>query len=532
MKNILTIITLLLSNIIIAQVQVQYQYDTQNRLKKEIYSNGVEITYTYDQLNNITSITTTVTPTTTYDLAFQNTPTIGNNTVASGAAVTINAVVINNGSATVTSSIMTIYWSADNVLNTGSDQLMHTQTINSINAGAISNETFNMTVPNGLPNGQGYIILNLDDGNAIAESDENNNEGIIQMTIDNGATPVADFSANNLNPSTTDVVTFSDLSTNAPTSWTWSFSPSTITYMNGTNANSQNPQIQFNNVGDYSATLTATNVGGTDIETKSTYITVGAVPVANFSANNLIPTTSDVVSFADLSTNTPTQWTWSFSPNTVTFVNSTTANSQNPQVQFSANGTYAVTLNATNTYGSDGETKNGYIIVGNNQLVTQQINLVQGWNLISFYLTPTNTGISDVFNSVSPYLQEVRNSTTFYDVSQLWFLNTLTNTQDGQGYWVKVNQNCTLTVSGTAINRYTLTIPLTTGWNLVGFPAAQSETVLTALNSISSELLEVRDEQSFYDVSQLPFLNTLTNLSTGKGYYIKISSNTNLIYNY
>jgi lysyl endopeptidase len=92
--------------------------------------------------------------------------------------------------------------------------------------------------------------------------------------------PVADFSANQttVTPSTT--VTFTDLSTNNPTSWSWSISPSTgWAYAGGTTANSQNPQITFNTVGQYTVTLTATNNTGTDAETKTNYITVSETVV-------------------------------------------------------------------------------------------------------------------------------------------------------------------------------------------------------------------------------------------------------------
>jgi len=88
-------------------------------------------------------------------------------------------------------------------------------------------------------------------------------------------------------------------------------------------------------------------------------------PVANFSATPLNTTTTQTVTFTDLSTNGPTSWLWSFSPNTLTYVDGTSATSQNPHVQFTALGQYTVTLTATNTYGSDGETKTNYISVTN-----------------------------------------------------------------------------------------------------------------------------------------------------------------------
>lgn len=69
------------------------------------------------------------------------------------------------------------------------------------------------------------------------------------------------------------------------------------------------------------------------------------------------------ITFTDLSSYTPTSWTWTITPATFNFVGGTNANSQNPQVDFTAAGTYNVQLNATNATGSDLETKNGYITV-------------------------------------------------------------------------------------------------------------------------------------------------------------------------
>ncbi len=86
--------------------------------------------------------------------------------------------------------------------------------------------------------------------------------------------PVADFFASNTNPAINTTVNFFDNSTNVPTSWSWTFSPNTITYMGGTNSASQNPQVQFNALGQYTVSLTATNSYGSDPEIKTNYINV------------------------------------------------------------------------------------------------------------------------------------------------------------------------------------------------------------------------------------------------------------------
>ena len=86
--------------------------------------------------------------------------------------------------------------------------------------------------------------------------------------------PVADFSASTTSPTIGANVIFTDASLNAPTSWNWSFTPNNVVYVNGTNASSQNPEVQFTQLGLYTVTLTATNAYGFDVETKVNYINV------------------------------------------------------------------------------------------------------------------------------------------------------------------------------------------------------------------------------------------------------------------
>jgi len=137
------------------------------------------------------------------------------------------------------------------------------------------------------------------------------------------APPVANFEADNLSPGIGETVNFTDLSTNSPTSWYWTFTPSTISYVGGTNSASQDPQVQFDAAGYYTVELTATNISGSDTETKVDYIFVIDIPVADFEADNLSPGIGETVNLSDLSTNSPTSWQWSFSPSTITYVGGT-----------------------------------------------------------------------------------------------------------------------------------------------------------------------------------------------------------------
>ncbi len=174
--------------------------------------------------------------------------------------------------------------------------------------------------------------------------------------------PDADFIADNLTPTILDTVSFTDLSTNSPTTWLWTFTPATITYLNGTSGSSQNPQVRFDVPGAYTVSLTATNAGGSDTETKTNYINAtDPPPLADFSADNLNPTTIDTVHFTDLSGNNPVSWLWNFTPATISFLSGTDQNSQHPVVFFNDVALYTVQLIASNAGGSDTMTKVDYI---------------------------------------------------------------------------------------------------------------------------------------------------------------------------
>lgn len=81
--------------------------------------------------------------------------------------------------------------------------------------------------------------------------------------------PQSKFIANNTTAFIGDEVQFTDSSTNAPTTWKWTFeggSPLT--------SNIQNPRVSYFTSGDYDVTLIATNADGSDTLKKTEYIHV------------------------------------------------------------------------------------------------------------------------------------------------------------------------------------------------------------------------------------------------------------------
>ena len=166
-----------------------------------------------------------------------------------------------------------------------------------------------------------------------------------------GAPPVANFTGNPTSGYAPLAVSFTDTSSNGPTSWSWTFGDSNT-------STAQNPSHTYA-AGTYTVSLTATNAYGSDGETKTNYITANALPpapVANFSGAPTSGNAPLAVTFTDSSTNTPTSWAWSFG-------DTGTSTAQNPSHTYLNGGSYTVSLTATNAAGSDGETKTGYISV-------------------------------------------------------------------------------------------------------------------------------------------------------------------------
>ncbi|MBP6870422.1 MAG: PKD domain-containing protein [Bacteroidales bacterium] len=126
----------------------------------------------------------------------------------------------------------------------------------------------------------------------------------------------ANFSAGNTTPVPNTTVLFNDLSTGGATSWTWSFTPNTVTYMNSTSSASQNPQVSFNQSGYYSVSLTVSNGSTNDTETKPNYIFAytpglwtGATSADWNTASNwdggILPTSNSNITFPPSAPNLP-----------------------------------------------------------------------------------------------------------------------------------------------------------------------------------------------------------------------------------
>ena len=105
-------------------------------------------------------------------------------------------------------------------------------------------------------------------GGASANEVKNLCTGAEQHLCDGGVF-TAGFTVNSQNVFPGSSVTFTDMTSQGPTTWSWTFDGGTPQ-----TSNDQNPVVTYNTVGTYDVTLTASNGTDTDSETKTGYIIV------------------------------------------------------------------------------------------------------------------------------------------------------------------------------------------------------------------------------------------------------------------
>ena len=175
---------------------------------------------------------------------------------------------------------------------------------------------------------------------------------------------------------------------------------------------------------------------------------------------------------------------------------------------------------------------------------THSIDLVEGWNLVSFNLIPLSTNIEDVLDEIGGlydlvYAWDASGASSgsgnwlVYDpnVGMQQSLSTLTNQM---GFWINMNDSGTLEVTGTSPSATAVSLQTGAGgWNLVGYPSGGSEALPGALTDhgvgsssytviYAYHAADVADVWKEYHPLVPPYANDLTTMTPGWGYWIYV----------
>ncbi len=168
--------------------------------------------------------------------------------------------------------------------------------------------------------------------------------------------------------------------------------------------------------------------------------------------------------------------------------------------------------------------------------ISQNLNLEQGWNIVSFYAIPGNVDMLNIFQELTGNgsLIKIQDETgnAVENVTGIGWVNNIDNLAVTEGYYVKVTAAQTLNIEGSAIT-LPLDIPLSTGWNIMGYPVSAPQSALNIVQPLIDEgkLLKVQDEtgKAIEELPSIGWQNGIGDFEPGKGYYIKVNREASAI---
>lgn len=410
----------------------------------------------------------------------------------------------------------------------------------------------------------GTYTVSLTVSNAYGSDTETKNSYITVQTC--VQPPVADFTATKTTLCPGETTQFSSLSTNNPTSYSWSFSggsPSTST--------SPSPSVTYNTPGTYAVSLTVSNAGGSDTETKNAYITVQQscgptnwpVTMTNVYHTVLVEVGAPVtingvpVSVGDyigafysdgsgLKCAGKAAWTGGDIAITVYGDDNATGIKDGFAVnevfkwkiwkassneEYTGSATYrAINPPITHSEYFAANGVSGLASLNGTQEQTQTIPLNPGWNMISSYIQPSDPDIANVFAPIQSSIALVKNG-----MGNIYFpssaINTIGNWNALHGYQVRVigNSPVNLQLTGQKKDAASNPLSLVAGWNLFAYLRESAQAIETALAPILSEVIIVKNGagQIYFPSASI---NNIGMMMPGEGYQARLASDVTLTY--
>lgn len=154
--------------------------------------------------------------------------------------------------------------------------------------------------------------------------------------------------------------------------------------------------------------------------------------------------------------------------------------------------------------------------------MSQDIEMTEGWNLISTYIVPDYPSIGDVFAPIVDDLFMAKDEVG----SVYWPEYNLNNIGDhtvGKAYKVKMNADALLQVRGSVANSIDYPLNLNEGWSYLGYLRKEAADISIVMESVQEDIMLIKDGTG--NVYWPEFnVNTIGNMEPGKGYQIRMVS--------
>jgi parallel beta-helix repeat protein len=172
-------------------------------------------------------------------------------------------------------------------------------------------------------------------------------------------------------------------------------------------------------------------------------------------------------------------------------------------------------------------------------VITQSIELLKGYNMISTYVSVQNPNVSAVTKSLQNQGSLIKMQDETGNSFENWgdfggWINQLGSMEETEGYKIQVANNCTLQVTGRSI-AMPFDISLKTGWNIISYPRTDMVNAMNVFQALidQNKLVKVQDEAGNSIENWGLFggwKNGIGNLIPGKAYKVKISADAILTF--
>jgi hypothetical protein len=158
----------------------------------------------------------------------------------------------------------------------------------------------------------------------------------------------------------------------------------------------------------------------------------------------------------------------------------------------------------------------------------QEIPLAQGWNWFSTYVLSVDMSVNGVLSDLTPAEGDIIKSDTAFatfDPDEGW-VGTLPLLDNVHSCMIRLSEEGTILQEGSVVDPVTTSIPVSDGWNWIGYLPTGPMTVETALQGLNSFLSEgdvVKSQTAFAQISPSGWSGSLESMEPGRGYklYLK-----------
>jgi len=121
---------------------------------------------------------------------------------------------------------------------------------------------------------------------------------------------------------------------------------------------------------------------------------------------------------------------------------------------------------------------------------TQQVQLEQGWNLVSLNVRPSDSSFASIFGANADQIAMVKDEDGDVYASGEG-IEQITTWRSGEGYQVQARTAMTLEVTGTEVRPDSASLVLEEGGNIVPYVSSRTQSVESALTSVEEALVVV-----------------------------------------